>query len=197
MRDHSREMWYKDYLLMMDEEDEGYGFIDDSETEDYEYDDIDVILSEETGSPEEGFWYLNTLDELEKIGRAELVLDENELESMIPGPEIDEAVLCFYDMMTSVAIDSCFEEDQAVESELTDDVGYDEDVDELTIPRDFLKLKDYKSPDNDTEPVKKLKRDLRMEALSLNLKTNVARMIYLVCYNSNDDCEKQLQQLRR
>lgn len=106
---------------------------------------------------------MHTLDVLEKIGRAELVLDYDDLESMIPGPEIDEAVLGFYDDMASVTIDSYIEEDQDVESELAEGEHYDED--ELTIPKDFLKLKDYKSPDNDTEPVKKLKRDLRMEAL--------------------------------
>ena len=194
MRDRSREMWYRDYMLMLDEEDEEYGFTDDSESEDYEYDDIEAIMTEEAGSPEEGYWYMNTLNELEKIGRAELVLDKDELESMIPGPESDEAMLCFYNEMASVIADAYVEEDKVLESELAVD-EYDED--ELTIPKDFLKLKDYKSPETDTEPVRKLKRDLRMEALSLNLKTNVARMIYLVCYNSNDDCEKQLQQLRR
>lgn len=43
MRDRSREMWYRDYMLMMDEEDEDYGFTEDPESDDYEYDDIEVI----------------------------------------------------------------------------------------------------------------------------------------------------------
>ena len=191
MRNQAREMWRRDYMLMMDEEYEDYGFVDDTDPDDYDYDDLDAILSEEMGSPGEGYWYENTLDELDRIGRAELVLDENDLESIIPGHETDEVLLYYYEKLEGLYRD-INKKDETEDEDDNADADFFEDIDdsELTIPRDFTKLKDIKVSDTESGKVKKLKRDLRMESLRRleQAARTVADFRYLnECYDWLDD----------
>ena len=74
-------------------EDEDYLPEDDSDYSDQDYIDSDLLLAEEEGSIEEGYWYSNSLSELDAIQRGTLVIDDDDIESLITGYETDEALL--------------------------------------------------------------------------------------------------------
>lgn len=157
-KDYSRDNWRNEYLYLIDEEfdDEDYLPENDSDFFDLDYIDSDLLLAEEEGSSEEGYWYSNSLSELDAIQRGTLILGDDGLESLILGYETDEALLSSqYGLKDYVEYEADdYEEEFAAER--------DEDED-LAIS--FLKLRDIEIPDDDTSEVKRLKRDIRIEAL--------------------------------
>lgn len=144
MNDLSREMWRRDYMRMMDDEYDDYGFWNDSDADDYGFEDETQLFSDEEGSPDEGYWHSNTLAELDAIQKGTLVLSEDDLESLIHGIETDEAVI-------ASGLSWMEYEDEPDESE--------------DAPEGILKLRDIEMPDKEESGIKKLKRDIRMEAL--------------------------------
>ena len=117
MRDRSREMWYRDYMSIMDEE----------------YDDPGITDGEVVSY------------------NVECDSDEN----YYPIPEYDESTEGF-------GFGSVWPDDLNDESYHKKQKPKDDSV--STLPG-FIKLRDIELPDKSTEKVKKLKRDLRMEAL--------------------------------
>ncbi|MBP3815482.1 MAG: hypothetical protein J6H21_01285 [Firmicutes bacterium] len=157
-KDYSRDNWRKEYLYLIDDEyaDEDYLPVDVSDDDDQDFIDTELLLAEEEGSLEEGYWHSNSISELDSIQRGTLILDDDDFESLILGYETDEALLSSqYRLKGYAEYDTDdYEEEFAIES--------DEDND-LTMS--FLKLRDIEIPDDDSSEVKRLKRDIRMEAL--------------------------------
>ena len=93
-KDYSRDNWRKEYLYLIDDEyaDEDYLPIEESDDE-HDFIDTELLLAEEEGSLEEGYWHSNSLSELDAIQRGTLILDDDDLESLILGYETDEALL--------------------------------------------------------------------------------------------------------
>jgi len=158
-KDFSRDNWRNEYLYLIDEEfdDEDYLPEDDSDYSDQDYIDSDLLLAEEEGSIEEGYWYSNSLSELDAIQRGTLVIDDEDIESLITGYETDEALLSLRYGFKGYAE---YEADEDYEEELSAELSEDEDP-----AIGFLRLRDIEIPDDDASEVKKLKRDIRMEAL--------------------------------
>ena len=158
-KDFSRDNWRNEYLYLIDEEfdDEDYLPENDSEYSDLDYIDSDLLLAEEEGSSEEGYWYNNSLSELDAIQRGTLVIDDDDIESLITGYETDEALLSLRYGFKGYEE---YEADEDYEEELSAELSEDDDP-----AIGFLKLRDIEIPDDDSSEVKRLKRDIRMEAL--------------------------------
>ena len=158
-KDYSRDNWRKEYLYLIDDEyaDEDYLPVDVSDDEDQDFIDTELLLAEEEGSLEEGYWHSNSLSELDAIQKGTLILGDDDLESLILGYETDEALLSL-----RYGFKGCeeYEADEDYEEELSAELREDDDP-----AIGFLKLRDIEIPDDDTSEVKRLKRDIRMEAL--------------------------------
>ena len=157
-KDFSRDNWRNEYLYLIDDEyaDEDYLPIEESDDE-HEFIDTELLLAEEEGSLEEGYWHSNSLSELDAIQRGTLILDDDDLESLILGYETDEALLSSQYGLKDYAE---YEADEDYEEELSKELSEDDDP-----AIGFLRLRDIEIPDDDSSEVKRLKRDIRMEAL--------------------------------
>ena len=158
-KDYSRDNWRKEYLYLIDDEyaDEDYLPVDVSDDDDQDFIDTELLLAEEEGSLEEGYWHSNSLSELDAIQKGTLILDDDDLESLILGYETDEALLSSqYGLKDYVEYEADEDYEEELSAELSED--YDPAI-------GFLRLRDIEIPDDDTSEVKKLKRDIRMEAL--------------------------------
>ena len=116
MRDSSRELWYADYISMMNDEYDDLGFDDESVSYVAEMDDPDALYHvTEYDEASEGFGFGSVWPEDLKgdTGRKKQIPDDGAV-STLPG---------------------------------------------------FMRLRDFDLPDTGTGKVRKLKRDLRMEAL--------------------------------